>query len=490
MKPVPHGAVIPGSTRDPRRTARAVGAWIAGPRIRSGAGSARNDSLSRFRGAAHLALAAMLSAVVLPCSAIDLSEAYRSAYEKDATIRAARAQAESRRERLPQALAQLMPNVSLSATRFKNKLDSTQPVFGREVQSHEDYFSGNKTLTVRQPIFRKYQVADYRQAQAIVADADATLEKEVQNLVGRVGGAYFEALLAQDQLQLIQAQKTAYTTQLDAARKRFAAGAGTRTDIDDAQARLDMAVAQELELNQAVDLTRRQLEVLVDEPVGQLATLDAAKLKLAEPNPQRLEDWTQRAEESSPELISLKAQREAAQYEVEKAKAGHYPTLDAVAQWSKSNSDNVNTVHSQFDQKAVGLQLNVPLYSGGYASSVVRQAVADLERIDQVFEATRRDLGVRVHREYRGVTEGVLKVQALEQAVRSAQQAVISNRRSFEAGSRTLVDILNAEQQYAQALRDLSQARYVYLISRVRLQALAGGDHTAVLDEINGWLTP
>jgi outer membrane protein TolC len=116
--------------------------------------------------------------------------------------------------------------------------------------------------------------------------------------------------------------------------------------------------------------------------------------------------------------------------------------------------------------------------------------LADLERADQVLEATRRDLGVRIHREYRGVTEGVMKVHALEQAVRSAQQAVISSRRSFEAGSRTLVDVLNAEQQQASALRDLSQARYLYLVSRVRLQALAGGTPSGVLDEVNGWLNP
>ncbi len=444
----------------------------------------------RRSGAAHLAMAAILAAVVLPCSAIDLSQAYQSAYDKDATIRAARAQAQSRRERLPQARAQLLPNVSLSASRFKNTLDSTTPVLGRLVDSHEDYFSSSKTLTVRQPIFRKYQFADYRQAQAVVVEADATLEKEVENLVGRVGGAYFEALLAEDQLLLVQAQKAAYTTQLDAARKRFAGGAGTRTDIDDAQARLDLTVAQELEVRQAVDLARRQLEVLVDQPIGRLATLDPARLKLARPTPDRLEDWTQRAEENSPEIIALKAQREQAQYEVEKAKAGHYPTLDAIAQFSRSDSDNINRINSRYDQKALGLQLNVPLYAGGYVNSQVRQALAELDRVDQVLEATRRDLGVRVHREYRGVTEGVMKVQALEQAVRSAQQSVISSRRSFEAGVRTLVDILNAEQQYAQAQRDLSQARYVYLISRVRLQALSGGDHTAVLDEINGWLNP
>jgi TolC family type I secretion outer membrane protein len=445
-------------------------------------------SRSRLRVFASAALAAVTLALALPAAALDLSQAYRAAYERDAAIRAARAAAEARRERLPQARAQLLPNVALSASRFKNQLDSTTQVLGRPVDSSEKYTSSNETLTVRQPIYRKFQFADYRQAQAIVIEANATLEREEQNLVSRVGAAYFEALLAEDQLLLVQAQKAAYATQLEAARRRFQGGAGTRTDIDEAQARVDFTVAQELELRQAVDLTRRQLQVLVDQPVGRLSTLDPAKLKLARPTPDSVEEWTLRAEENSPEIAALKAQREAAQWEIEKAKAGHHPTLDAVAQWSRANSDNINRINSQYETKSVGVQLNVPIYSGGYVSSVVRQAVADLERVDQALEAARRDLGVRVHREYRGVTEGVLKVQALEQAVRSAEQVVISSRRSFEAGMRTLVDILNAEQQLATARRDLSQARYVYLISRVRLHALAGGDHTAVLDEINGWL--
>jgi protease secretion system outer membrane protein len=441
------------------------------------------------RRAARLSvvLAAVLAA---PSWAIDLSQAYQAAFDRDSTIRAARATAESRRERLPQARAQLLPNISAAATRFKNKLDSTTLISGREIPSQQSYNSSTESLTLRQPIFRKFQFDDYHQAQAIVEDANATLDKEVENLVVRVGGAYFEALLAEDQLMLIRAQKSAYMTQLDSARKRFSGGAGTRTDIDEAQARLDLTIAQELEANQAVDLARRQLEVLIDQPVGKLASLDQSKMKLVPPDPERIEDWTQRAEESSPEIRSLKAQREAAQYEVEKAKSGHYPTLDAIAQLSRNENDSINTINSRYTSKAIGVQLNVPLFAGGYVNSQVRQALADLERAEQVLEATRRDLGVRIHREYRGVTEGVLKVQALEQAVRSSQQAVISSRRSFEAGSRTLVDILNAEQQQASALRDLSQARYVYLVSRVRLMALSGGTPSVVLDEVNGWLNP
>ena len=286
------------------------------------------------------------------------------------------------------------------------------------------------------------------------------------------------------------AQKTAYTTQLDAARKRLTAGAGTRTDIDEAQAALDLNFALELEAQQNIAFTRRQLQTLIGQPVDSLALVDSRKMLLGNPSPNNVEEWIERAEGQSPEIQSLKAQAEAARLEVEKARAGHYPTLDAIAQWSRSESENVTSVNSSYTNRSLGLQLNVPLYSGGYVSSTVRQALAEQERATQALEAMRRDIDLRVHKEFRGVTEGVLKVKALEQAVRSTEQVAISNRRSFEAGSRTLVDTLNAEQQRATAQRDLTQARLVYLISRVRLHALTGGVKSEVINEINAWLTP
>lgn len=437
----------------------------------------------------RLTLAAALAAATLPASAIDLVQAYNAALEQDSTLRAARAGADARRERLPQARAQLLPNLSLSATRFRNRLESTTPGFlGQPVTSNLRYGSSNETLTLRQPVFRMYQLADYRQAQAQVDDANATLDHEVQNVAIRVSSAYFEALLTEEQLALILAQKTSYTTQLDSARKRFAAGSGIRTDIDEAQAALDMNVAQELEARQNVDFTRRQLQTLINQPVDGLASIDPQKLKLIPPDPNRVEDWTARAEQNSPEIQALNAQLEAARQEVEKSRAGHFPTLDAVAQWSRSDSDNVTSVNTRYNNKSIGVQLSVPIFSGGYVSSQVRQALADQQRVQEQLEATRRDLGVRVHREFRGITEGILRVRALEQAVRSAEQVAISNRRSFEAGSRTLVDTLNAEQQKVSALRDLAQARYVYLLSRVRLLALAGGPKTEAIDEVNGYL--
>ena len=439
-----------------------------------------------------LALMAALVCAPLCTSAwaLDLSQAYQAAMEQDASLRAARAATAARSERIPQTRAQLLPNLSASASRNRNALDSTEPHFlGRPVATSRNYSSSSAALTLRQPLFRMYQMADYRQAQAQVEDANAILEREIQNVGVRVSGAYFEALLTADQLALVLSQKAAFTSQLDAAKKRLAAGSGTRTDIDEAQAALDLNIAHELEARQNVDFTRRQLQTLVNQPVDSLATLDAGKLVLGPPVPNRLEDWTDRAQAGSPEIRSLKAQVEAARREVEKAEAGHYPTLDAIAQLSRNESDTVTSVNNRYTNKSIGLQLSMPLFAGGYVNSTIQQALADQERAEQSLEALRRDLGVRVHKEFRGVTEGVLQVRALEQAVRSTEQVTLSNRRSFEAGSRTLNDTLNAEQKKVSAQRDLAQARYIYLISRVRLQALAGGPKREVIDEINAWLT-
>lgn len=436
-------------------------------------------------------LALLLAALAGHAAALDLTQAYQAALEQDATIRAARATADAGREALPQARAQLLPNLSASLSRNNNQLSSTTPnFFGQPSTVDYSYPSRNDAVTLRQPLYRSYQWAQYRQAEYQVEDANNVLAYEEQNLPVRVAGAYFDALLAQDQLGVVLTQRQAYETQLDAARKLFAGGSGTRTDVDDAQARLDMTRAQELEARQNVDYTRRELEVLVNQPVDKLALLAADRLQLSPPEPNRLDDWLARAEANSPELKVLRARLEAARLEVDKQTAGHKPTLDAVAQWSRSASENMLSVTSSYENRMVGLQLNVPIYAGGGVSSAVRQALAAQERATQQLEATRRDLGVRVHKEFRGVTEGVLRVQALEQALVSAEQALLSSQKSLLAGSRTRVDVLNAEANRATVLRDLAQARYTCLMAGLRLQALVGDAGADSIAQINQWLQP
>jgi outer membrane protein/protease secretion system outer membrane protein len=245
-----------------------------------------------------------------------------------------------------------------------------------------------------------------------------------------------------------------------------------------------------LEARQQVDFSRRQLQAYVNQPFGDLARLDEAGLARLPLPQETLEHWVRRAELESPEVRRLSAQRSNLSLEFEKARMGHLPTLDLVAQAQRSRSENTLAPQSKYDNRALGLQLNVPLYSGGYVNSVTRQAAAELERVEETLRGLRLDLGVRVHREYRSVTEGQLRIRAFEQAVYSADIAVDSARKSLQAGVRTAVDVLNAEQQAMQARRDLAQARYGTLAALVRLQALVGQADEGLVAQLNGLLQP
>jgi outer membrane protein TolC len=289
---------------------------------------------------------------------------------------------------------------------------------------------------------------------------------------------------------MMQSQRAFLEAALVSAQRALKAGTGTRTDIDAAQARLDLTAAQTLEARQQVDFSRRQLQAYVNRPFMDLAPLDESRLAQMPVPREELEEWVRRAESESPDVRRLMAQRTNLSLEFEKARYGHLPTLDLVAQAQRSRSENTLAPQSRFDNRSVGVQLNVPIYSGGYINSVTRQAAAEVERVEEALRGIRLDLGVRVHREYRSVTEGVLRIRALEQALRSADVAVDSARKSQEAGVRTAVDVLNAEQQAMQARRDLAQARYGTLAAIVRLQALVGEADEPLVSKLNGLLAP
>lgn len=430
-------------------------------------------------------LAVAVSLAASAASSMSLLEAYQLALEQDSTIRASRAALESGRERLPQARSQLLPSVQANVGRNYNDLNTTSPNFlGQETTTNSTYYSYGKTLSFRQPLFNPQRYFQYEQAKDQVADAEATHQRDLQELIVRVGGAYMEALLTEDQLKLVLAQKQQYTTMVDAAQKMLKAGSGTRTDIDDAQARLDMALASELEARQNREYTHRQLEILVNQPVGDLSALNLNGLASLPADLPPLESWLEQAQANSPEIQALVSRVAAADKEISKAKSGHSPVVDGVVQWNDSGNENVTRLNSRFVTKSIGVQLVVPIFQGGYVNSQVRQAVAEKTRMEEALEATRRDLGLRVHKEHRGVTEGVLKVRALEQAVRSTEQLVLSTTKSRQAGVRTALDILNAEQQLAQAKRDLVQARYLYLMARLRLAALVGKTPLDAITEV------
>ena len=416
-----------------------------------------------------------------PARPLGLLEAWRLALDNDPTLRAAWAGAAAGRERLPQANAQLLPNVAASAARYNNDVNrDALDAQSQAVSSRNRYISRNETLTLRQPILRQQNRVGVRQANYQVEDAEAVLEREVQNLAVRVAGAYFDLMQVRDQAQLLESQSEFLQSRLTAASRAIASGTGTRTDLDDAQARFDLNRAQRLEATQAIQARRRQLQALVNRPIGELSSLDPVRLSLVPPTPVSAEAWVLLAIDNSPEVRSARARLDAATEEVNRAKAAHYPTVDAVAQWQRSRSEVITLPQTGYTNSSIGIQMNLPLYGGGYTESTIREARAQQVRLSEVLEATQLDLGVRVHTEYNAITEGIDRIKALEVAARSAEVALDSARKSVLAGVRSSLDVLNAQQQKVQVLRDLAQARYSLLLSRVRLLSLVGRiDETA-----------
>jgi outer membrane protein/protease secretion system outer membrane protein len=296
-------------------------------------------------------------------------------------------------------------------------------------------------------------------------------------------------LLAEAELEVTREQRDAYLTQLDYAQKAFQSGAGTRTDIDEARSQLDLAAAQTLDLQYQLKYTKDALTAIIDRPLTSLARLDPARIQLIAPNPNQPEDWIHQAEEINPRLVSLRAAVVAADKQINKALSGHLPTADLLARRFRNKSDNVNNIDTKNDGNMVGIQFDMPIFAGGETSAAVRQARAELDKARQQLEVARREVGLEVRKEFDGVAQGVHWVAAYERAVASAEQALLSTRKGFRAGSRTTLDILTAEQNLATAKRDLDRGRYRYVLSHLKLMALVGRLGEEEIGRINGWLS-
>lgn len=449
----------------------------------------------KCRGARRWFVRLAAALLAIPCSAgaVDLLDAYRQALENDATFLAAKANAAAANEALPQARAGLLPSLSFNANRSTNNTDITQnnAFLGGKVTSTFDYMAEGQNLTLRQPLYRRANMAQYRQAEAQVAVAERTLEFERQNLALRVAAAYFAVLAAQDQLRFAAEQKKTYYEQWQRASAMLEKGAGTRTDRDEAKARYDGVLSQEIDAANAVDLAERTLASITGQPVpaSALASLDAGRLLLQPPKPASFDEWVSLGVASNPELASLRYGIDAYVQEVDKQRSGHLPTLDLIAQRSYTSSESVSTIGSQYNTRMIGLQLAIPLFSGGAVMSAERQAQAGLERSRQQYEAGKRQMTLNLRREYNNVLLGISKVKALVEALKSARLALASTEMGVKAGTRNTLDVLNARQQIYATQRDLGKARYDYVVGGLRLKAVAGAMSEAAIETVNQWLS-
>jgi len=419
--------------------------------------------------------------------ATDLLQVYQQALTQDASFQAARAAQQAGQERLPQGRALLLPSVNVSANTTYNDVDTQYRSPGLFPSGTRRYNSNGYTLSLNQPVYRKQNFAQYEQAKSAVTQADAQFATAQQDLIVRVAQAYFDVLLAQYNVTLAAAQKEAIAEQLAQAKRSFEVGTATITDTHDAQARYDLVIAQEIAALNDLQVKQRALEQITGRPVGELVAVKG-EVPLVAPDAGGMEAWVEKALAQNPDVAAQRAALEIANQQVEFARGGHYPTLDVVATHGDTSSGG--GTGGGFDQTAstIGLQLNIPLYQGGATNSRVREALANQEKARQDLEAVSRRVAQQARQAYLGVTSGIAQVKALQQAVISNQSSLDSTKLGLEVGVRTSVDLLNARQQLFSARRDLAQALYNYILSRLRLEAAVGDLNEADVAQTNDWL--
>ena len=431
-----------------------------------------------------------ISLVVAATSAAaqDLLQIYRDAQRYDAVYSAARHTLDAGRERIPQARALLLPTLNLTAQASQQRVESESrdpavaPSFTRNPSG------AGYTLTFTQPLFRAQNLVQRDQAEYQVRQAEATFAQASQDLAVRTAQAYFDVLAAQDTLGLVGAQKAAISEQLAQAKRNFEVGTATITDTHEAQARYDLVVAQEIAAQNDLESKRRALQLVTGKEYAQLKPL-RTDVSLAGPNPQDMQSWVDIAEKQSYPVLIQEALAEVASLEVKRTRAAHLPTLDLVGTASQSQESASSTastsVGRDISSTNIGLQLAVPLYQGGGLTSREREAAANALRAREDLQNARRNSALATRQAYLAVANGIAQIGALEQALKSSQSALDSNRLGYEVGVRINIDVLNAQQQLFQTRRDLAVARYNAILNHLRLKAATGSLREEDLEEIN-----
>jgi outer membrane protein len=437
---------------------------------------------------ASLLVAALFVAAspAAPVWAADLLDIYRDAQAQDPVFASARYTYEAARETLPQSrAANLLPSLTFQAGYNRNHRDTQgAPVL--------DYNTRSYTLSLNQPLFRMQNWIAVDQAELQVKQAEAAFFDARQSLITRAAQAYFDVLLAQDNVDLSAAQKKAVSEQLAQAKRNFEVGTATIVDTYEAQARYDLAVAKEISDQNDLEIKKRALQQLIGKTPAVLATL-RDKAPLALPTPADMEAWVKSSDDSSPLIAQFRAAYDIAVKDVSRNKAGHYPTLDLTGSYSDSTSPTTNLfgqIGPSITTKAetLGVVLTIPLYSGGGTQSKIRQAYSNKDRAEQDLENTRRTVAQNVRQSFLGVTNGVAQVKAYEASLVSSQSSLDSTILGREVGVRTNVDILNAQQQLFQTRRDLQQARYATILSQLKLKSAVGTLAEEDLAEVNRML--
>jgi outer membrane protein len=447
----------------------------------------------RRRLSALALCAGVLLASTGPLHAQGLVELYDAARSFDATYLAARAQADAAIHRRAQADALRLPNVGLQASAARSLTDPP------DSPNLPDRGYGNVTgasLNGRQPLFNRTNSTTIEQADRLLEISELDLRLAEQDLIVRLSQAYFDVLVAIETLNSTRTAKAAFAEQLASAQRAFEVGTATITDAREAQSRFDLARAREIQAENDLRSKQIALDQLVGRPNVQPKPL-LLPAPLTGTVPGSIDDWVTLAETSHPVIRRAQYALEVAQIEIERAKAGHLPTVDLVAQLQYNYNSSVaglgtgiGRLPGQYTNGVIGVQLNLPLYAGLSVQNRVKEVLSLEDKARNDLDAARRGVTQSTRQAYIGFRSFEAEVSALEAAEASSKLALEATQVGFRVGVRVNVDVLNAQTQLFQTQRDLAAARYAVLLGAVRLRQASGTLQSQDLELIGRLLQP
>lgn len=427
--------------------------------------------------------------------AADLMEVYELAVGNDPTFQSAGAVNRAAQEATPLARAGLLPSINGEVNAAGNRTNAREAsagLFGPAAAPGKRNFNTHDLrVNLNMPLYRKDRWIALDQAHVEVDQADATFAFARQSLMLRVAQAYFAVLSASDTLTFALAERDAFGQQLEQSQQRFEVGLIAITDVEEAKAGFDLARAQVIQAENALDNAREAMREITGQYHQALAGL-GGRMPLEMPAPDEIDRWTETALTQNLQLVGQRHASDRARMEIQRVESGHLPTLDLVGSHSRNfaNGSATGTTSSSTDTSStvLGLQLNVPIYAGGSVVSRTRQSRHLYQREVDELERVRRSVHRQTRDAFLGVRSGISRVTALEQAVKSSEAAAEAVAAGFQVGTRTTVDVLNAKRDLFRAKRDLAEARYSYIVDTLTLKQAAGTLDEDDLRLVNSWL--
>ncbi|TPH18567.1 outer membrane channel protein TolC [Litorilituus lipolyticus] len=431
-----------------------------------------------------IAIAGALSST--SAQADDLLTVYQQALLNDPVVLKAQAQFKVVQEDIVQARAVLLPQISANGSYSDGERESYSRLTGNV--STVEFNSLGYGANLNMQLYHHDSWLRLDNAEKSAHQSDLTYQVAKQDLITRVTKAYFDLLSTKDDLVFAKAEKEAIARQLEQTKQRFSVGLTAITDVHEAQAQYDNAVTEEIRAENAIYQAEEELRVITNAYPKNVSVLNTDRFSTSLPSPSSADEWQVKAEAKNLDLIAAKVGIDIAKDNINIARSGHYPTLDFGASYNSNDGETDGVGGPRLDDYSVGVQLNVPIYSGGAIESSVRKAQNQFVAASQDLSLTHRSVVRTTRNAYNTVIAGISAIKALEQSVLSAQKALEATEAGFEVGTRTIVDVLDSTRNLYNAKRNLSSTRYGYIQNVLLLKRAAGTITEEDINAINSGL--